>query len=437
MIDTTNINRKVVERAILVGVFDGQSDPREADEHLLELEDLVNNLNIKVVDKITVKLKVPSSKYYVGSGKSEEIFQRQKELNADCLVFDNDLSPSQQRNWEALTKSCVIDRQEVILDIFADRASTREAMLQVELAKMEYSLPRLTRAWLHLSRQRGGNTGARGEGEKQIEVDRRMVKTSISMLQKELKEVRLQRDTQRKSRIRRDIPHAAIVGYTNAGKSSVLNKITGANVLVEDKLFATLDPTTRKIVLPNKIPLLLTDTVGFIRKLPHALVDAFKSTLEEAVLADFLILVLDISSPYVEDHWETTVSVLKELGAEDKSIITVFNKMDLQHDQVVIARIRSLFPGAIYISAIAGTGMDELQARMSSFVSNRIRLLHLRLPPTRHDLAALIHANGNILHSEYDEAGNLFMTINIAHAYEKKLADFIIDQLPEKINNNH
>lgn len=437
MIDTTNINRKVVERAILVGVFDGQSDPREADEHLLELEDLVNNLNIKVVDKITVKLKVPSSKYYVGSGKSEEIFQRQKELNADCLVFDNDLSPSQQRNWEALTKSCVIDRQEVILDIFADRASTREAMLQVELAKMEYSLPRLTRAWLHLSRQRGGNTGARGEGEKQIEVDRRMVKTSISMLQKELKEVRLQRDTQRKSRIRRDIPHAAIVGYTNAGKSSLLNKITGANVLVEDKLFATLDPTTRKIVLPNKIPLLLTDTVGFIRKLPHALVDAFKSTLEEAVLADFLILVLDISSPYVEDHWETTVSVLKELGAEDKSIITVFNKMDLQHDQVVIARIRSLFPGAIYISAIAGTGMDELQARMSSFVSNRIRLLHLRLPPTRHDLAALIHANGNILHSEYDEAGNLFMTINIAHAYEKKLADFIIDQLPEKINNNH
>ncbi len=437
MIDTTNINRKVVERAILVGVFDGQSDPREADEHLLELEDLVNNLNIKVVDKITVKLKVPSSKYYVGSGKSEEIFQRQKELNADCLVFDNDLSPSQQRNWEALTKSCVIDRQEVILDIFADRASTREAMLQVELAKMEYSLPRLTRAWLHLSRQRGGNTGARGEGEKQIEVDRRMVKTSISMLQKELKEVRLQRDTQRKSRIRRDIPHAAIVGYTNAGKSSLLNKITGANVLVEDKLFATLDPTTRKIVLPNKIPLLLTDTVGFIRKLPHALVDAFKSTLEEAVLADFLILVLDISSPYVEDHWETTVSVLKELGAEDKSIITVFNKMDLQHDPVVIARIRSLFPGAIYISAIAGTGMDELQARMSSFVSNRIRLLHLRLPPTRHDLAALIHANGNILHSEYDEAGNLFMTINIAHAYEKKLADFIIDQLPEKINNNH
>ncbi len=437
MIDTLNINRKVVERAILVGVFDPQSDSREADEHLLELEDLVRNLRIEVVEKITVKLKNPSSKYYVGSGKAGEISQRQQELNADCLVFDNDLSPSQQRNWEALTKSCVIDRQEVILDIFADRASTREAMLQVELAKMEYSMPRLTRAWLHLSRQRGGNTGARGEGEKQIEVDRRMVKASISMLQKELKEVRMQRETQRKNRTRREIPHAAIVGYTNAGKSSLLNKITGSNVLVEDKLFATLDPTTRKIILPNKVPLLLTDTVGFIRKLPHALVEAFKSTLEEAVLADFLILVLDISSPYVEDHWETTVSVLKELGAEDKSIITVFNKIDLQYDQVVIARIRSLFPGAIYISAIAGTGMDELQASMSRFVSERIRLLHVSLPPYRHDLAALIHANGNILYSEYNDAGDLFMTINIAQGYEKKLADFIIDRLPEKINNKH
>lgn len=437
MIDTSNINRKVVERAILVGVFDAQSDPREADEHLLELEDLVKNLGIKVVEKITVKLKTPSSKFYVGSGKAEEILQRQKELNADCLVFDNDLSPSQQRNWEALTKSCVIDRQEVILDIFADRASTREAKLQVELAKMEYSLPRLTRAWLHLSRQRGGNTGARGEGEKQIEVDRRMVKTNISVLQKELQEVRLQRDTQRKNRTRRDIPHAAIVGYTNAGKSSLLNKITGANVLVEDKLFATLDPTTRKIILPNKVPLLLTDTVGFIRKLPHALVEAFKSTLEEAVLADFLILVLDISSPYVEDHWETTVSVLKELGADDKSIITVFNKIDLQHDPVVIARVRGLFPRAVYISAIDGTGLDELQSGMSSFVGDRIRLLNLRLPPSRHDLAALIHASGNILFSEYDDEGNLFMTINIAHAHEKKLADFIIDQIPAKINNNH
>ena len=430
MINTEKDTRKIVERAILVGVLDTQSDASEMEEHLLELEDLVNNLGLKVIDKVVVKLKTPSSKYYIGTGKAEEISQMMREFEADCLVFDNNLSPSQQRNWEALTKSCVIDRQEVILDIFADRASTKEAMLQVALARMEYALPRLTRAWMHLSRQRGGNTGARGEGEKQIEVDRRMVKTSISTLQKELKEVRLQRDTQRKSRTRREIPHAAIVGYTNAGKSSLLNKLTGSAVLVEDKLFATLDPTTRKIILPNKVQLLLTDTVGFIRNLPHTLVEAFKSTLEEAVLADFLVLVLDISNPHVEDHWETTLSVLKELGAEDKNIITVFNKIDMQRDPVTLARIKSLFPGAVYVSAVTGAGIDELLSRISRFVSDRIRLLHLKLPPTRHDLAAMIHANGNILESEYDDEGNLLLTINIAQGYEKKLADYIVDRNP-------
>lgn len=430
MINTEKDTRKIVERAILVGVLDSQSDASEMEEHLLELEDLVNNLGLRVIDKVIVKLKTPSSKYYIGTGKAEEISQMMREFEADCLVFDNDLSPSQQRNWETLTKSCVIDRQEVILDIFADRASTKEAMLQVALARMEYALPRLTRAWMHLSRQRGGNTGARGEGEKQIEVDRRMVKTSISTLQKELKEVRLQRDTQRKSRTRREIPHAAIVGYTNAGKSSLLNKLTGSAVLVEDKLFATLDPTTRKIILPNKVQLLLTDTVGFIRNLPHTLVEAFKSTLEEAVLADFLVLVLDISNPHVEDHWETTLSVLKELGAEDKNIITVFNKIDMQRDPVTLARIKSLFPGAVYVSAVTGAGIDELLSRISRFVSDRIRLLHLKLPPTRHDLAAMIHANGNILESEYDDEGNLLLTINIAQGYEKKLADYIVERTP-------
>ncbi|MFA7231970.1 MAG: GTPase HflX, partial [Victivallaceae bacterium] len=304
MINTEKDNRKLVERAILVGVHDTQTTPSEAREHLEELEELVTNLNIGIIDRLLVNLKTPQSQYYVGSGKAQEIFDLIEELNADCLIFDGELSPSQQRNWERFTKICVIDRQEVILDIFAERASTRESVLQVELARMQYYVPRLTRAWTHLSRQKGGNKGTRGEGEKQIEADRRLVKDRIKFLQLELQEVRKQRDTQRKNRDRNEIPHAAIVGYTNAGKSSLLNKLSGANVLVEDKLFATLDPTTRKILLPSKQPLLLTDTVGFVRKLPHNLVEAFKSTLEEAVLADFLILVLDISSPYVEEHWE-------------------------------------------------------------------------------------------------------------------------------------
>mgnify|MGYP003290178205 CR=1 FL=1 len=216
----------------------------------------------------------------------------------------------------------------IIIDIFASRAITREAVLQVELARMKYYLPRLARAWTHLSRQRGGAKGTRGEGETQIEVDRRMIKREISQLTKELEEVRKQRSTQRKLRERSSVLHCAIVGYTNVGKSSILRALSGAGVLVEDKLFATLDPTTRKITLPNNQKLLLTDTVGFVRDLPHDLVEAFKSTLEEAVLSDFLMLVLDISSPIIFEQWETTLQVLHELGAEDKNILVVLNKID-------------------------------------------------------------------------------------------------------------
>lgn len=426
MINTEKDNRKQVERAILVGVHDNQTTPSEAREHLEELEELVTNLNIGIIDRLLVNLKTPQSQYYVGSGKAQEIFDRIEELNADCLIFDGELSPSQQRNWEKFTKICVIDRQEVILDIFAERASTRESVLQVELARMQYYVPRLTRAWTHLSRQKGGNKGTRGEGEKQIEADRRLVKDRIKFLQQELLEVKKQRETQRKNRDRNEIPHAAIVGYTNAGKSSLLNKLSGANVLVEDKLFATLDPTTRKILLPSKQPLLLTDTVGFVRKLPHNLVEAFKSTLEEAVLADFLILVLDISSQYVEEHWETTLSVLKELGADTKDVIVVFNKADLQNDPLVLTLVRDLFQTGIFISAVTGAGIDELSIRMASYTGARTSTIKLSIPPSRHDLVALAHAKGNIMDSKYDDEGNLLLTLSINQAYHNKFMDFII-----------
>jgi GTP-binding protein HflX len=426
MIETEKDNRKLVERAVLVGVHDTLTSQAEVIEHLDELEELVENLNIGVVEKITVNLRKPQSRFYIGSGKAEDIVERMRELDADCIVFDIDLTPSQQRNWEKLTKICVIDRQEVILDIFANRASTREALLQVELARMEYSLPRLTRAWTHLSRQQGGAKGTRGEGEKQIEVDRRMVQQRISSLKRELKEVKKQRDTQRKSRKRNEVPHAAIVGYTNAGKSSLLNKLAGSNVLVENKLFATLDPTTRSITLPNNQNLLLTDTVGFVRKLPHDLVEAFKSTLEEAVLADFLVLVLDISSPHVEEHWETTLSVLKELGAEDKDIIVAFNKIDLQHDPLVIARAKGLFPSGIFISAKKGKGLDELQTRLISMSGITTKILKLKIPPARHDIASLAHKHGKVLESEYDDAGDLFMLVSINVNNEKFFLDFMV-----------
>ena len=426
MIDTERDNRKLVERAVLVGMQEQGMQASEIKEHLDELEELVENMNVGVVDKIVVPLKKIMPHYYVGSGKAEEILERVKELDGDCIIFDSELSPSQQRNWERLSKLCVIDRQEVILDIFASRASTREAILQVQLARLQYSLPRLTRAWTHLSRQRGGAKGTRGEGEQQIEVDRRLVQKRISALTRELKEVTQQRETQRKSRKRHELPTAAIVGYTNAGKSSLLNRVAGADILAEDKLFATLDPTTRKVTLPNNQDLLLTDTVGFVRKLPHNLVASFKSTLEEAVIADFLVLVLDISNPHVEEHWETTLSVLKELGADDKDILVAFNKIDLQQDPVFIARARGLFPNGIFISAETGEGIGDLLMQMIKFTKITSKTLKLQVPPQHHNIIALAHDKGKVLASEYDEYGNNLLTVTINCIYEKKFLDFVV-----------
>ena len=400
-----------------------------AAEHLEELEELVANLEIGVVDKLVVPLKAPLIEYYVGSGKAEEIEERRRRLDADCLIFDTPLSPSQQRNWEKLTHCCVIDREEVILDIFARRATTREAVLQVELARLRYTLPRLTRAWTHLSRQRGGVTGARGQGETQIETDRRLLKRRIASLETELTELHRQRATGRKRRERTGIPHAAIVGYTNVGKSSLLRRLSGAEIMVADQLFATLDPTTRRITLPSRQEILLTDTVGFVRKLPHSLVEAFKSTLEEAVLADFLILVLDISSPQLEAQWETTLSVLKELGAEEKNILVVFNKIDrvdLERERMLLARTRMLFPDSVYLSTLTGEGMDEFLKRLSALAGSRSRVLRVLLPPSQGQLAALAHAKGNVLESNYRENGDLEMVLSISESWQGKFEPYLM-----------
>ena len=308
---------KQVERALLIAVYKDAEQREECESLLEELDSLVDTLDIPVIDRLLVKVQERNPRYFVGTGKAEEIFERAKELEIDVIIFDNGLSPAQQRNWEALTGMAVIDREEVILEIFARRARTKEARLQVDLARMEYSLPRLTRAWGHLSRQ-GGGLGGKGEGETQLETDRRLVRAQIDHLKSDLKLVRLRRATQRKQRERLPLPSAAIVGYTNVGKSALLNKLTGAQVLVEDKLFATLDTTTRRVILPSGQSLLLTDTVGFVRNLPHRLIEAFKATLEEAVLSDFLIHVLDASHPRVFDFYQTTIRVLGELGADEK-----------------------------------------------------------------------------------------------------------------------
>ena len=392
-----------LERAFLVGVQTTDMEEGEGAELLTELKELVENLRISVTRAELVNLRRPTPSLLLGSGKAQELIAQAQADGADVIVFDEALSPAQQRNWEELSGLAVIDRQEVILEIFADRAHTREAILQVALARMEYSLPRLTRAWTHLSRQRGkGAMG--GEGETQLEQDRRIVRDRIAHLKVELANVVQQRDVQRRKRQRIPIPTCAIVGYTNAGKSTLLNKLTGARVLAVDKLFATLDPTTRQLVLRGNQKLLVTDTVGFIRRLPHGLVEAFKATLEEVVVADFLVHVLDVANPNFEHHHATTLAVLAELGAGDKTMVTVFNKIDAAPPERM-ARARRLVPDALFVSALTGKGLDTLESRCLELIAEAHASTVMLVPHDRYDVVARLHAVGHVQSEEQLDDG--------------------------------
>ena len=393
------------QRAFLVGVQTPEMPAGEGEELLAELTELVENLGLSIVRSTLVKLRAPSPALFVGKGKAGELTELAKADDAEVIIFDSALSPAQQRNWEELAGIAVIDRQEVILEVFADRAHTREAVLQVALARMEYSLPRLTRAWTHLSRQRGkGALG--GEGETQLEQDRRVVRDRIAHLKAELAQVVRQRGIQRTRRVRVPVPTASIVGYTNAGKSSLLNKLTGSAVLAENKLFATLDPTTRQLVLPGNQKLLLTDTVGFIRRLPHGLVEAFKATLEEVLVADFLIHVVDITSPHFEKHRATTLSVLAELGAGDKPAVNVFNKVDLA-DLLEKRAAKHSVPDALLVSARTGEGIGALEERCREMIAHGLGTVQLLVPHDRYDIVAKLHALGHVQAQEHRDDGVL------------------------------
>lgn len=394
-----------VETALLVSLAFPDHKKDAALSHIHELKLLVATLEIREAGALIVQLKRPQTRFLVGNGKAEEIAETAEKLAVDFIIFDDELTPSQQRNWESTTGRCVIDRHEVILEIFANNAHTREAALQVGLARMEYSLPRLTRAWTHLSRQRGGRRGTRGEGETQLEADRRTVLARIHRLKGELELVKSQRETRRRKRSSAPVPTAAIVGYTNAGKSSLLNALTSANAIVADKLFATLDPTTRRLHLKNSIEILLTDTVGFIRKLPHDLVDAFKSTLEETVLADLMIHVLDAADPEVLQHYATTLQVLDEIGAGGKPSLLVFNKTDLLPAGSTLAELKAAFPDGIFVSAQTGDGLEEVVQTIKVMIYDQAPVEKYTIPHGRFDLAALIHRTGRVIQERYQENG--------------------------------
>ena len=419
---------QMVERALLVSVHFHRRDADRAESLLRELEELVGTLGIAVIERLLVFSREQHRKFLCGTGKAAEVAALAAAHECDVIVFDNGLLPSQQREWETLADLCVIDREEVILDIFNRRAQTREARLQVDLARMQYALPRMARMWAHLDREGGSGGGqgggaARGMGEKQIEIDRRLARTRIDTVKRELEKVRSQRATQRKDRERLDTPTAAIVGYTNSGKSTLLNQLSGSEVMSKDMLFATLDTTTRRIELPDGQPLLLTDTVGFIRNLPHRLIEAFKATLEEAVLADFLIHVLDATADEITQHHDTTLAVLDELGAGNKRMITLLNKADQVDDPARLAELRHRFPGAIPGSALTGLGMETLRQRCSDMLGDRVRRVRYRIPQRRADLVGLLHRDAKVLDTDY-QGNDVVVTALVPAAIAGRLGEF-------------
>ena len=397
-------------RCLLIGA------PNKTDAEPQELISLIDTLGMEVADTIVLARIEPTPAYGIGTGKAQEIANRAKDLNADCIIFDWEIDPTKQRNWEKLTGINVFDRNEVIIRIFSQRAQTKEAVLQVQLAKLTYSLPRLSHMYGNLSRQRGGNYGAKGSGETQLELDRRQIEDKILQLKKELDQVSMNRKTQRKMRERNAQPTCSLVGYTNAGKSSLLNALTGADTLVENKLFATLDPTTRKFSLSEASQVLLTDTVGFISNLPHTLIDAFRSTLEEAASSDLLLIVVDSGDPNYKMQYKQVLKVLEEIHADKIQSLVVLNKIDTVKDNpLLLSELEAEFPGAIKTCAKDGSGFEELIAEMTVRLLGELR--NFKIPLTRSDLVELARKNGTIEKEEWLEDG-AYLTARIPGTIE-------------------
>jgi GTP-binding protein HflX len=412
------------ERALVVGVETPGEPSWLHQESLQELSLLVESAGGEVVHRESQRLEAPTAPYYVGRGKARELAQLCGNLGIDSVVFDDELSPAQSRNLSNLFSRKVLDRTQLILDIFAQRARSREGKLQIELAQLRYLLPRLTHMWAHLSRQYG-TIGTRGPGETQLEMDRRRVKERIAKLIRELEEVRKRRG----ARLRKDWTCVSLVGYTNAGKSTLFNYLTRASVPAEDKLFATLDPTTRLWELPNRSRVLLTDTVGFIRKLPPRLIEAFKATLEELESADLLLHVVDLASPSYEGEIQAVEGVLEELGVASKPILVVFNKLDRVSNPSVIERALAFRPRAVAISARTGEGVERLLEEVQGAVSiGRVRSL-FRIPWDRVECLSEIYREGGVLRTSYQEEGVEVLAL-VSPALRGKLLPFVLEEEP-------
>ncbi len=391
---------QAAERVILVGVSRPPNQLRyETDEHLDELELLSNTAGAEVVETVFQNRSSIESSTFIGKGKAEYLAERCEDADIQAVIFDDDLTPVQQRNLERMLKRKVIDRTTLILDIFARHARTNTAKTQVELAQLEYMLPRLTRMWTHLSKQYGG-IRTKGPGETQIETDRRMVRDRISRLKEKLERIDRQRRTQRKHR--KDVTRVALVGYTNVGKSTLLNTLTGAGVLVEDKLFATLDATVRAVEI-GKATVLFTDTVGFIRKLPPKLVASFRSTLDEVVEADIILHVVDISHPHFRDQIDVVNQTLKEINAHGKTTLTVFNKTDLIRENALISSLPERYPDSIFISASRGINIRELLGRLQVLIEESNAARCFRIGPPDYRLLAEFHREADMIEERFEE----------------------------------
>ena len=418
------------ERVLLVGVQLRRQQEWLVHDSLDELALLSETAGADVADRVICKQASLNPGTFIGKGKAEELARRVEEDDISTVVFDDELSPAQGRNLSTMLSAKVIDRTQLILDIFAQHARTKEGRLQIELAQLHYLLPRLRRMWTHLERQQGG-IGLRGPGEKQLELDRRRIQDRMHRIREALKHVIQHRTEQRRGRRRHGWALITLVGYTNAGKSTLLNALTGSEVEVDDKLFATLDPTTRQIKLPNNQPALMTDTVGFIRKLPHHLVESFKATLEEVVQADLLLHVVDTPHQMVMEQIEGVKAVLREIGAADKPVLHVLNKMDRPESALHGVPLESRLGKTVRISALTGEGLDLLREELADFLRSRNVEMTLRIPLAEARLLALIRSSGKIHKEHYGDDGFVEMRAVVPGKYQARCAPYLVENRKE------